>query len=544
MDTMRKTIFCFLFLAQAAHLHAQKTQHADDTLKVDISSPYRAVWTHLYYLQPEQYNDSLAAIPFEPARRGQANAQRLAVKLKQVLDGRGIYVHMDEVPKKPLHFDSAENKHKYVLSGDLPDIYLLRREPSGQWVYADASVVAIEEAHRDTFRFGTGALLNLLPNLGHKKILGLFVFQYIAILILALVSTIIYKIFTFFSERVIRQLLKSAGFSETSHELLIPIARPTSVFIILLLLVLFVPVLQLPPAYSQYIIMALGVLTPLVGTVIAYRFVNVLAVYLAKLALKTESTLDDQMVPLVRKTLKTFVVIVGTLFILDNLNVPILPLLTGLSIGGLAFALAAQDTIKNFFGSLMIFIDKPFQIGDWVTSGEVDGTVEEVGFRSSRVRTFRNSVMYIPNAKLADSVIDNHGLRQYRRFFTKIALTYDTPPALMETFVEGLRKIVQQHPHTHKENYHVYFNDMGSHSLDIMFYIFFEVPSWGDELKARHEVLMQIMKLAERLGVNFAFPTQTLHMENFPGQPSLSPKYMTEKEMRAEMEGYFATNTK
>jgi len=241
------------------------------------------------------------------------------------------------------------------------------------------------------------------------------------------------------------------------------------------------------------------------------------------------------LVPLLRKTLKTFVIIIGTLFILDNLNIPILPLLTGLSIGGLAFALAAQDTIKNFFGSVMIFIDKPFQVGDWITTNNVDGTVEEVGFRSSRIRTFRNSLIYVPNGKLADNTIDNHGLRKYRRFYTQIAITYDTPPDLIEVFVKGLREIVENHPHTWKENYHVYFNDMAASSLNIMFYIFFKVPSWGQELNARHEVLMSIMKLGNEIGINFAFPTQTLHIENLPGQPSLSPSYMSVEDAEQKM---------
>lgn len=506
---------------------------------VDLSSPYKSIWTHLYYMQQDTYNDSLAAQPFQPERRGLAKATNLAIKLKQVLDGNGLFIYMDEVPKNSNYYDSTVNKHKYFLAEEYPKIYLLRRENSGDWVYADASVEAIENAYEDTFKFGTGALLQYLPKLGSTEILGLYLFQYFAILILALLSAIIYRLFTFLSERVLSKVLIASGFSETSHKHLVPVARPVSFFIIVLLLVLFVPVLQLPPGYLHYVILTLRILLPVIGTIIAFRFVNILAQYFSKLAGKTENTLDDQLVPLIRKTLKTFVVIIGTLFILQNLNVPILPLLTGLSIGGLAFALAAQDTIKNFFGSLMIFIDKPFQIGDWITTDSADGTVEEVGFRSSRIRTFANSLVYVPNGKLADSTIDNHGLRRYRRFFTKISLTYDTPPSLIQTYIDGLRKIVETHPHTLKDDYHVYFNDMAASSLDVMFYIFFKVPTWGKELEARHEVLMEIMKLAEKLGVNFAFPTQTLHMENFPGKESLSPSYMSEEEMKKEMEEYF-----
>ena len=506
---------------------------------VDLSNPQGTVRTHLDNLQPENYNDSLAALPFITEGRKLEDAKLFAVKLKRVLDGKGIYVYTDEIPKDPDYRDSLSKIHKYVLAKVYPDIYLLKGE-DGTWRYSNSSLKKINELYDATFRFGTGRLLHLLPKLGTTKYFGLHTYQYIAIFILALISAIVYKLFAFITERIISRVLTRIGYQgEASSKYLWLIARPTSVFIIVLLLMLFTPALQLPIELSRYVNLILGVMVPLFGTVIVYRIVNIASGFLTRMAQRTDSSLDDQLVPLLRKTLKTFVIIIGTLFILDNLNIPILPLLTGLSIGGLAFALAAQDTIKNFFGSVMIFIDKPFQVGDWITADDVDGTVEEVGFRSSRIRTFRNSLIYVPNGKLADNTIDNHGLRNYRRFYTQIAITYDTPPELIEVFVKGLREIVETHPNTWKENYHVYFNDMAASSLNIMFYIFFKAPSWGKELEARHEVLMSIMKLGKELGINFAFPTQTLHIENLPGQASLSPSYLSEQDARMKMESYF-----
>jgi MscS family membrane protein len=147
----------------------------------------------------------------------------------------------------------------------------------------------------------------------------------------------------------------------------------------------------------------------------------------------------------------------------------------------------------------------------------------------------------VPNGKLADATIDNHGLRQYRRFFMHIALTYDTPPDLIEVFVQGLRKIVEKHPKTRKDFYIIEFNEMGDFSLKIMFYIFFAVPTWPEELRARHEILIEVVRLAEKLGVRFAFPTSTLHMETFPDKNSLTPKYdMNMNEFKKVMEDYFA----
>ncbi|MBV6644874.1 MAG: mechanosensitive ion channel [Cyclobacteriaceae bacterium] len=502
-----------------------------------LGSPQQSVRTHLYYLQDETYNDSLAALPFQGGDRTLAEAKELAIQFKQILDGEGLYIDVDDIPASAEYYDSLRNKQRYILTKNYPEIYLIRK--GDNWIYAERSILAIKDVHAQVFRFGTDRLLTFLPKLGTKKIFGLYLYQYFGILILAFLSALIHKVFTYLFNVLLLRLFLKAGYERLAEGFLKPVARPISLFFVMALLLVFVPSLQLPPTYAYYIMILLRAVLPLFGTIVFYQLVNILSMYLEKVARSSSSTLDDQLVPLLRKTLKAFVVVIGTLFVLDNMNIDIIPLLTGLSIGGLAFALAAQDTIKNFFGSLMIFIDKPFQIGDWITSGEIDGNVEEVGFRSSRIRTFRNSVMYVPNGKMADSTIDNHGLRRYRRFYTQIGLMYDTPPELIEIFVEGLRKIVEQHPDTRKDYHNIYFNDMASFSLNIMFYIFFDVPDWSAELKARHEILLEIMKLADKLGVNFAFPTQTLHMENFPGQASLSPQYIPKNEMQARLDEYF-----
>jgi MscS family membrane protein len=449
----------------------------------NLRSPHQTTQFFLKNLQHDNYQPQQAAKAFLWATEGdQQKAVEYAIKWKQVLDGSGHYIDLESIPKNWNYLDSSEMSHKFIISDDFPNIALIR--VNQQWVFSKASLPAILEAHQELFRFGTDRLLNLLPKLGTREILGLYLYQYLGILILILMAILIHRILSFFINKILVRLVRRSGIKELQSGYLIPIARPFSWFLVTFFVLIFVPALQLPPESSRYVIMLLRSLLPLFATIVLYRFTNVLSEYLMRLAEKTESTLDDQLVPLLRKTLKTFVIVIGTLFILANLNIDIIPLLTGLSIGGLAFALAAQDTIKNFFGSLMIFIDKPFQIGDWITSGDIDGSVEEVGLRSSRIRTFRNSLMYVPNSKLADSTIDNHGLRKYRRFYTQIAVTYDTPPDLIQTFVEGLRKVVETHPDTRKDFYNVYFNDMAAYSLNIMFYIFFEVPNWQEEIRA------------------------------------------------------------
>ena len=520
---MLRRILSFLFLLLFPLLI--RAQAADE---VSLRSPYDAVYTHLKYLQPESYEPGLAARVFPLG--DEEKARTLAVKLKQIYDGKGLFVRMEEIPREPDYMDSSVMQHRYVLFPELlPQVYLVKT--GDKWVYSSETMAAIPELHRQVYPFGSDLLVNLLPGIGQKKFLGLFLWQYLGLLIFAVAVLLLHWLFTRLIRLIIHRVELRFSSLQSSARILQKIARPLSWLLITLLIVPFLPMLQLPIGINRYLVMFIRALTPFFATLALYRGVDLLSYYLMQVAGKTENKLDDQLVPLVSKALKLLVVLIGVLYILQNLNFNITTLLAGISIGGIALALAAQDTLKNFFGSVMIFLDKPFQIGDRISFNGVDGMVEEVGFRSTRVRTFANSLVYVPNGKLADMVIDNYGLRKYRRFNPTIGITYDTPPALIKKFVEGLDQIIAKHPATRKDSWEVRFNAMSDSSLNILFYTFFDVPDWTSELKAREEILMAIVELAEELGVRFAFPTSTIHVEELPGAGSLSPQYDTDEEI-------------
>jgi MscS family membrane protein len=201
-------------------------------------------------------------------------------------------------------------------------------------------------------------------------------------------------------------------------------------------------------------------------------------------------------------------------FVADTLDVEVSSLLAGLGLGGLAVALAAQDAVKNLFGSLMILTDRPFSVGDWVVVGDHEGIVEDVGFRSIRIRTFYNSLITLPNSNLISSAVDNYGARRVRRWSTKLGIAYDTPPPKIEAFCEGIRELVREHPATWKASYQVWFNSFGDSALEVLLYVFFEVPDWSAELAARHRLGLDILRLGETLGVEFAFPTRTVWLHS------------------------------
>jgi MscS family membrane protein len=201
----------------------------------------------------------------------------------------------------------------------------------------------------------------------------------------------------------------------------------------------------------------------------------------------------------------------------DELGFPAYSVLAGLGVGGLAVALAAKDSLANLLGSMLIMFEKPFRVGHYIRLSGTEGTVEDVGFRSTRIRTQDNSLISIPNDSVINTTVDNLSLRPKRRQRFTVGVTYDTKLATLEAFVEGIRKLILDHPLADTDNIQVSFNNLADSSLEILVIFHLMVTDFPSELKGRHEILVRLMDLAERMGVSFAFPTRTLLIEGPPG---------------------------
>ncbi len=512
---------------------------------VDLNSPKGAIYSHLVNLQEESYypQEASKALDFRGKTYTTEEKIELTIKLKQIFDGAGFFVDIEALPDNRGFKDStttATNKYRYVVMPSHPEIYVERI--NGKWRYSTVTVNKIQAIHAEIYPLGSHILLELVGRFseGSEKLLGLHGWQYLGIAFLFLAGWALKLIFTFLIERLLTRLLIKKGYQKMAKKVMLPVARPLSLFLILAAIFKILPVLQLPIRLASYLILIGEIILPVLLIVVGYRLADVVSYYLEKITAKTETALDDQLIPLVRRALRLVIVVLGTIFAIDNIGYDITGLIAGISIGGLAIALAAQDTIKHLFGSLMIFLDRPFTIGDWIVAEGIDGTVIEVGFRTTRIQTFHNSIVTVPNGRIADQVVDNMGLRVYRRYSTTLSITYDTPPDLIEVFIEGLEKIVEKHPNTRKDFYMVKLNSFGASSLDILLYIFFQVPNWPGELQARQEIILETLRLADALGVRFAFPTTTLHIEDFPEKQSLTPNYsQTKADWRAQMNARF-----
>jgi len=258
-----------------------------------------------------------------------------------------------------------------------------------------------------------------------------------------------------------------------------------------------------------------------IGTAVAlfwfiFKLVSVVDFHLKKWAASTDSSIDDVLAPLFGKTLRVFIVIIGGILIIQNLTgVKIGPLLASLGIGGIAVALAAKDSIANFFGTLTILFDKPFQVGERIIIDNYDGVVEDVGFRSTRIRTLTGHLVTIPNEKVVNSGLENIAKRPHIRWLTNITITYDTPPNKVEKAVSIITEILDNHEGMHPDfPPRVYFNGFNDWSLNISVFAWYHPANYWDMQEWQQRTCLEILRKFNDEDIDFAFPSRTLYLAN------------------------------
>ena len=292
-------------------------------------------------------------------------------------------------------------------------------------------------------------------------------------------------------------------------ELIAAWQRPVACFIAVLGAVIAIKVLKLSPEADQ----AFRYLKTIALSVVAlWFFISTVATILDHLqaVAKAKGAAVAAFMPWIKKTLITLFLIFGVLIAAQSLGADVKAFLAGLGIGGLAFALAAQDTLANVFGSVVVAVDQPFRVGDLVQIGAHQGTVEDIGLRSTRLRTADRTVITIPNRTVANDAINNFARMPQRRVAQTIGLTYGARREQIDGLVQDVRKLLQNHPLVHQQSILVHFLNFGPSSLDIQVVYFASDPDGGKSLDLRQEINLEIMRLVEARGLSFAYPTQTI----------------------------------
>lgn len=247
-----------------------------------------------------------------------------------------------------------------------------------------------------------------------------------------------------------------------------------------------------------------------------YRAINKFEYIFSKFSAKFGKELSKDIENFIVKTLKLIIIIVGGMSILQEWGINVTAFVASLGLVGMAFALAAKDTAANLFGSLVIFTDRPFKIGDWIQTPSVEGVVEEIGIRSTKVRTFAQALVSVPNANIANESITNWSRMGKRRIRTRIGLTYATTTTQMQNILRDIREMLSHHQDVHQETIMIYFDEFENSALGIFCYFFTTTTVWAEYLKVREDVNLKIMQIVEDNNASFAFPSQSLYIEKIP----------------------------
>ena len=484
-----------------------------DAAAFSCDSPQDAARTHLDQLQTSGiWNPEGAAACFELSPETADEAGSLAVQLKQIMDARALFVDTDGLPLDP-DFQDEKGRQRVQLHPNEKRVVV--EKIGGKWLFPADTVAAIPVMYGQSFSALAGSLKKQLPPSFHQPLfLNLQGWQLVLFGLLVLASMLVGRMVQYLLTGQMVRLAKRVRI-EIKDEIVTRTQRPITWAATGAVFLWGIPDLQLSIGLSETLHGIARAVLSLAMVMVVIRLVDVATGFWAAKAEETETRMDDQLIPLINRATKIIVVVLGLLFVLQNMGVDVTSLLAGVTISGLAIALAAKDTVENLFGSAMIFIDRPFQIGDTVDINGLIGTVEEVGFRSTRLRTPVGSLVSVPNGKIANSQVDNLGARERRRLRITLGFTYDASREQIGDFVARVRTLFETEEIV-DEGYEVHFVNFGDSALEVMLHAFLLVPGWSDELTTKQDLYMKIWAIADDLGLSFAFPSQSLYIESLP----------------------------
>lgn len=229
---------------------------------------------------------------------------------------------------------------------------------------------------------------------------------------------------------------------------------------------------------------------------------------------KADKKVDMALIRFLRKSLKIMIVVLGVFMVIKEWGYDVSGLLAGLGVGGLAFALAAKDAVSNLLGSITIMLDKPFSIGDWIETEKIEGVVEEIGLRSTKIRTFAQALVSVPNSIMSNEPITNWSKMGKRRVTYTLHIPLDTPPARLETLMSKLKDMLKKHADIHKETIVVNLEGFGDATLKILFYFFTKTTSWVTYLAVSEDVSLKVLRIFEEVGVPMTLPAKHIVVGN------------------------------
>jgi MscS family membrane protein len=354
--------------------------------------------------------------------------------------------------------------------------------------------------------------INKFFKLFEIEILGINIGRFVLFFIIVLLFQILRRLFVKIIINTLHKLSKKTKNKLDDH-LIDIVDKPLRTVVTLIGFTIGFNILNLPDNINHFVVLIMKTLFIFCFFWILYRAEEIINnFFINKFA--NNSEMLRGILPLLSKTTKVAIIIICITIVIQLWGYDIGAIITGLGIGGLAVALAAKDTLANFFGSLTIMVDRPFKIGDWIICAGIEGTVEDIGFRTTKIRTFSKALVSVPNYKITTDSTINWSMRDRRRIKYSIGATYSTSRKQMVEAVNSIRNMLIEHERIHNEGLMVYFDDFGESSLNIFVYCFTKTAVWSEYLEIRQDVNLKIMEIFENLNIEFAFPSMSIYLEN------------------------------
>lgn len=237
---------------------------------------------------------------------------------------------------------------------------------------------------------------------------------------------------------------------------------------------------------------------------------------LNKITTKSNKELDESTIKLASKAIKTIIYVLAGFMIISEFGYDIGGFLTGLGIGGVVITLAAQDTAKSFIGGIAIFIDRPFKVGDYISVGQYEGTVEEIKFRTTNIRTVDNSVLHIPNSEMSIATIKNSSEIERRRYYTELILKMDTKLEELQLLEQRIKNVLYANETIIKDTIHVNFQAIKQNGIKLMIVAYLNISNYSDFLDMQENINYEIINIVKNSDVEISYNTQTVYVKNEP----------------------------
>jgi len=459
-----------------------------------------------------------------PAALADQLADTRVLQLKEVLD----HIDLPDFASIPdAEAMEAEEFKRWTLPGTEISIARVEQGPrAGEYLFTSETVQRLPDFYQkiahlpykstatagwyDRYRYGGGGMYKLipyrwmlaLPDWSKQLVFDQPLWRWFGVVLLLLTVTLVYLL--------VRRIAGAWAKRGTAPELRTQWAQLAKPLILLVLIPVVEHVLaenlRLTGAILETTTLTLWAVFTLALTWAVWLGSHVVAESIVSNQDMHSGSIDSQLIRLGLRLVATILSITILVIGAQHLGIPAYSVIAGLGVGGIAIALAAKDSLANLLGSLLIMFEKPFRVGHWIKLGDTEGIVESIGFRSTRIRTFYNSLVSIPSNTLVNSTVDNMHMRHYRRVRTTLHVRYDTPADKVEAFIEAIKQLVLDSPHTRKDRYRIRLDDFSDFGVQILINFFLDVANTKDEQVERQQLLMGILKLAESMDIQFATP--------------------------------------